>query len=545
MEAGDEEDELDYFERIMFWVPVIFIGIVVLHIFLLVIFFLKEWELPDILQPPRIELMLAFFLLPPLAIAAAGLYQGTRAEAILATWLIIAVPVNFLCWNFFMLWYHILRLPPHLREANQITDIPSQKQRAIKKLRTVLTFSRSRSLLSSRSRRPKTSSAHEGRANTELLSQNNSDRPEPEEGPRDLTRNSTMYRYSTQEVNSQGEEEAESENEAFTCGEVYQLLSNMNWLTLLFGEHQSEADWTATRQQGSKFVARYGPLFEEHRGPAIGRRGATLEIDPITGKVDRGELVGIKERPLISIPAIGKEGSLFYLPKKKIYRFHLQILAKMLDISKTILVGCIVAGVGNSDDNIGSIVALIGLSFTLLFLFRLAKPFPSRLDMLLLILTELADLIVYTCALFLLIGPDADQETYDNVAVALIFSEGFALVAMIIEYTLISIGLALLAWEAWDDRNKTKFFDLAYGLMKDDGRYLERKYLDLWMVKVLKRGLNGREPGRHELPWRHVLRMYMAQNWKALLWLYEETKQIVNDAKGKLRTQVDHLTFNS
>eukprot|EP00210_Caulerpa_lentillifera_P005726 g5474.t1 len=548
LEAGDEEDELDYFERIMFWVPLIFIAIVILHLLLLVIFFLKEWELPDILQPPRIELMLAFFLLPPIAIAAAGLYQGSRNEAILATWLIIAVPVNFICWNLFMLWYFILRLPPHLREANQITDIPSQKQRAIKKLRAVATLKRGLGAIASSNRRRKLTSVIKSRS-TQLLSQNNSTAPDPAPDPAlapdsepDTSaqdrHNTPMYQYSDQEVNSQGEEEIEPEKEAFSCGEIYEILSNMNLLTLLFGEHQNEADWTSTRQQGSKFVARFGPLFEDHRGPAIGRRDATLDIDPVTGKVDRGTLVVIRERPLFTIPAIGRQGYLFYIPKTKIHRFHLQILAKLLDISKTILVGCIVAGVGNSEDNVGSVIALIALSLTLLFLFRLAKPFPSRMDMLLLILTEFADLIVYTCALFLLLGPDVDQDTQDNIAFALILSEGFSLIAMVIEYTLISIGIGLLAWEAYDEKKKTKFFDFAYRLMKEDGRYLQRKYCDLWMVRVLKRGLNGREPQRHELPWRYMLHLYAEQNWKNALWLYDEMKEIVIDAKQKLRIPI-------
>eukprot|EP00210_Caulerpa_lentillifera_P008309 g7929.t1 len=571
LEAEDDEGEAHYFERIIFWAPTIFIAVIILHVVFIWIYLVKQWELPDLLQPPRIELLIGFFLLPPIAVAAAGLYQGSRGEAILATWIIIAIPVNFLCWNLFMLWYYILRLPPHLREANQIADIPSQRQRAIRKLRTVVTFARNLSTVASGNTGHRTASSialvntgprtansvtsgNTGHGTVSSAS-SNVQRPPPVrnsvseiesvngvQSPRvpstRLQRSDALYQYQAQPVNAEGQLEDDSYNEPLTCAEFYRLLSSMNWMTLLFGEQQSEAEWSSTRQQGSKFVARFGPLFEEHRGPAIGRKDATLQIDPITGRVDRGTLVVIQERPLLCTPSLGKRGSYCFIPRTKIYRYHLQILAKLVDMSKTILVGCIVAGVGNSNDNLWSIVALVFLSFTLLFLFRLAKPFPSRVDMLVLLITELADLIVYLFAVFLLIGPDVGKDTYDKISVTLIVSESFSMISMMFEYALFSIGLGMIGWEEWQKRREDKFFNLVYQIMMDDGRYLSRKYFDRWMVIVFKRGLNGRELRRHELPWKYVFHQFLAQTKRNCLWLYHEANEIVIDAKAKYRTLI-------
>lgn len=79
-ELQDDESEFDYFKRMMFWVPALFIVVTVVHGLLIVGYVIKELPMPDILQPPRLELMLAFFALPPISIACAGLYKSTRGR---------------------------------------------------------------------------------------------------------------------------------------------------------------------------------------------------------------------------------------------------------------------------------------------------------------------------------------------------------------------------------------------------------------------------------------------------------------------------------
>ena len=77
-ESQDDESEFDYFQRMMFWVPALFLIVCFCHAMVIAYFVVTEKEIPDILQPPRLELMLAFFSLPPISIACAGLYKTDR-----------------------------------------------------------------------------------------------------------------------------------------------------------------------------------------------------------------------------------------------------------------------------------------------------------------------------------------------------------------------------------------------------------------------------------------------------------------------------------
>ena len=64
-------------------------------------------------------------------------------------------------------------------------------------------------------------------------------------------------------------------------------------------------------------------------------------------------------------------------------------MSKLLDVIMIILVGCIVAGAGNTDDNISLIVTLIALSLILLLLLRTANPFLSRFNVFVLLMSKL------------------------------------------------------------------------------------------------------------------------------------------------------------
>lgn len=529
----------------MFWVPLLFIIVIIIHSLILFWFVVKQKEVPNLLQAPRIELMLTFFCLPPVSIAAAGLYKSSQCmhlsyfheetmllgNAILGTWIIIAFPVLFIVWNLFMLWFYVLRLPAHLREVNLIMDIPNKKQKALRRIQSTLSGNSDRRRVRHRFM---TTHPSRGTSNVSNLTET--------EMIRMTIQDSSMSRVIQPAgsfnhiavVEEQTSYALAEEDKARSCGEIIANIAGMTFLTLILGEHQHEAEWATTKTQGSKFMARYGVLFEEYRGPPIGRRDVSLEIDPNTGVVDRGELVILKERPLLVLPAIGHIGYGIRFSAIRIYRYHIQMVAKLLDITKTILIGCIVAGVGNSEDNMSSILALISITLTLILLFRIAKPFPSRLDMLMLLLAEVADLIVYTCALFMVMGPATTEETNRNIGLALLFSEAFALLATVLEYAVLSLGLSMEAHEEWRNRKQRKFFNLVHKILMSNERYLERKYLDRWMVKTLLRGLYGRIPERHELTWQQALLRNLQYVWSLVVWFLDECTLIYEDGRKKI-----------
>ena len=59
--------------------------------------------------------------------------------------------------------------------------------------------------------------------------------------------------------------------------------------------------WQVLKTPDSRFLRKYGALFEDNRGPPMVLRGATYAVDPITGWVNRGKLEPYYGRPLISV----------------------------------------------------------------------------------------------------------------------------------------------------------------------------------------------------------------------------------------------------
>ena len=435
-----------------------------------------------------------------------------------------------------MLWFYVLRLPPHQREVNLIMNIPNKRQRAWRRLRKAFQ-NRRKEAQTHQGSGPSTfrSRPKVGSAPSELTAQNESMASTAVSSQAPL-RQSTMHREAVHEEDDAAALRRDSDGlEPLTCSEFLSSLSTMSFMTLLFGEHQEEAEWVSTKTQGSKFNARFGALFEEHRGPAIGRRDVTYDVDPEKLTVDRGELVILKERPLMTVPVISTHDGRLRFGTVHIYRYHLQIMAKLLDISKTIFVGCIIAGVGGEEDNPASIVALIGASLVLILLFRIAKPFPSRVDMFMLLLAEVADLIVYTCALFLILGPGTDEDTTDEIGLALLISEAFALLATVLEYTILSVGFGMEWHDGYKENKQFRFFHLVHGLLMQNEKYLMKKYFDRWMVRTLYRGLHGRIPERHELPWRQGVKVSLNYAGEIVYGYLEESRNVWNDAISKFQ----------
>ena len=168
-----------------------------------------------------------------------------------------------------------------------------------------------------------------------------------------------------------------------TCRGILKSLSDVSLLTLLLGKRQQEAEWVTTTTEGSKFHQRYGLLFEEYRGPEIGRRDATLDVDLATGRVDRGKLLVLRERPLQTVPVPKFDNNCLRLGSNRVYRYHLQLLSNT------------------------------------------------------------ADLIVCTCALFPIVKPDTDKDTDQVIGMVMLLSEALVLLVQTMEYATLCIGPAL------------------------------------------------------------------------------------------------------
>ena len=70
---------------------------------------------------------------------------------------------------------------------------------------------------------------------------------------------------------------------------------------LLIGPLRPEGRWQTLKSPDSRFLRKYGVLFEDNRGPPMVVRGATWEVENhATGYVNRGKLEYHLGRPILS-----------------------------------------------------------------------------------------------------------------------------------------------------------------------------------------------------------------------------------------------------
>lgn len=72
-------------------------------------------------------------------------------------------------------------------------------------------------------------------------------------------------------------------------------------MDILFGVETPEGKWMALKRRDSRFIQKYGPLFEVNRGPPMYYTDMTYEKDPETGYCYRGRLQQANEAPIVSI----------------------------------------------------------------------------------------------------------------------------------------------------------------------------------------------------------------------------------------------------
>ena len=93
---------------------------------------------------------------------------------------------------------------------------------------------------------------------------------------------------------------------------------------MALGPEVAEGAWRPLKRPDSRFVQRYGTLFEENRGPPMVMRGASFQADPVTGLCKRGQLQPHLGRPLLSLGG------------RQWYRHHLQAFGSSIEILKVV-----------------------------------------------------------------------------------------------------------------------------------------------------------------------------------------------------------------
>lgn len=265
-------------------------------------------------------------------------------------------------------------------------------------------------------------------------------------------------------------------------------------------------------------------------------------MNPRTGMIDRGAITPVKRKYMFKIPALRVPfTSCTILPSKKIYRFQLQILTRLLDFTKIILLACLVSGLGNAEDNLGQILALFVGSTLNLIVIRVARPFPTRLDMTVTMLAEGADVATFFLGIILLAGPNDDKDFRLKVGRGMLLAEGAAFLSLVLERMLMALLGLGVACTMFKKQKVPKMAEVVLEVMGHYESFLEKKYFDRWMVKALKRGLHNRPVHREELPVWFYLRTTVFDAFLSFSWLRQGTRKVSSAVTSGLISMESYL----
>ncbi|KAK9809018.1 hypothetical protein WJX72_007977 [[Myrmecia] bisecta] len=263
-------------------------------------------------------------------------------------------------------------------------------------------------------------------------------------------------------------------------------------LDVLFGRTLTSGTWQPAKRPESNFVPRWGALFEDNRGEPMVLTGATYAVDPVTGALNRGQLVPVPGKAIISIGRL------------RVHRHQLQAYANLFEALKVISLALLTNGISSSpNNNLAQVVAMLAIVTVYLLYLRFFKPIERRTELAIQIVSEVMSMFVFACGIVLIAKGHVSPRFRLNLGIAMLVAQAIAFLAYLLH-------ILRLVWENVSGNvipnlkflprsPAAKFAAVVRQVMQKDEHILARKYSDRWMIKVLKIGLFKRRPFRTEL----------------------------------------------
>eukprot|EP00210_Caulerpa_lentillifera_P004930 g4704.t1 len=575
-DSGEHYQE--YLNQIVFWIPLLFIVLVIGHSIIVSLLFYYKKDIPSFFTFPRLEIMFGYFSTPITAAASAGLFQGDkRRESLIGLWMLIAFVLSFICLNIFIVWHTFFHTSVNNRRANMFIELgvhndhdsqflskahkfltkrltnrngtennifrrilrllvtpagqegqqhdpnvqvpgPNTPSKSIELVTTPHTPSDFAMQLSGQATQsagfvyPSTSGDIE-RAHSHI------DENDDEETEDTISNTTTSY-YQPYTTTSSESPELDSLPEYKSLGDCCYGCWDWTVLNKILGHPQPSGTWVGNTLHGSQFLSTYGYIFEEYRGPRVIREEETYSVDEHTGRVNRGFLVTVQEPPLVTLCSSHRQ-------PYRIQRFHFQLFFRVFDLLKLVLMGFLVGSIENTANNEGQVITLLVISCLMITLMRITKPFLTRLDMAVGMLCEAADVFVLTLLLIILsTNPRTDRSRFEQIGVAMMVVQCVALAVMVLRHAVSTMSVSITcAYYIRNQNQKTQQIRLVSLIARCCPMYLERKYFDVWMVKTLHKGLNGRRVKASELPRSVAALRYFHELRDRMFRIFSLTKQ--------------------
>lgn len=307
------EDDHNYFRHVIFLLPIVLIGVLLLHLAISLIFFCGRKDLPDQLTFPRLEIMFGFFSAPILTIASSRLYTNASlstfhfqtlfleiiGDALIATWVTIAFPILFVCWCISIVWHVVLSEPVNKRSVQMFVGIGEHFEHDTHFLRRAKIFllgkkeeSPPQGMITSFTRRQNQpievfspfihSLTHvkielaammrtpQRTTNGPSADPTLSHEEDIESGRSSDITTTTSTITTPSPITTSTPTVSSFKGFQDVCHFIYGFL-NATVLYVILGRRQPTAKWVGIRSQGAMSMAKYGFIFEDYRGPPVVR----------------------------------------------------------------------------------------------------------------------------------------------------------------------------------------------------------------------------------------------------------------------------------
>ncbi|KAL4434011.1 hypothetical protein ABPG75_000452 [Micractinium tetrahymenae] len=440
----------DRLARTAFWTALFAFVVMAAHLAALGTMMWRHARIPAVMWFPRIETAVCLAILPGLAYGAAGLFNCDAGDIALGAVLLLLLPVSFLAVAFYLVWRWLQH--PGLN-----------KRRAIFVLRVDPLASQIAAGIT-----PAASPAASPRDEAGAADANGSAAPAP---------GSAAAAAAT--VATDADAAARARRWSFK-----------GLVRSLCGSRKLQGDWCAINLD-SRFVHKYGSLFEATYGQAMVRRRATYDFDPVRGKIDRGALVPLPELATVS-----------WRGKPLVEPHHLRSSAQLLAVARVLVLGAATSGVASLDSYIQCCLMVLLYGFYAIYLLAV-RPYNVAVVGGVELTATLCTLCMLGLAMAVMEGRGESDLTRTTVGTVMLVIQLIGFLAVMAGA--FWVGLRAV-WAALGLRRRLRlppspadrFADAVHQVMSTDPEISARKYFDRWMVRALGLGLYNRPVWRRE-----------------------------------------------
>ena len=271
---------------------------------------------------------------------------------------------------------------------------------------------------------------------------------------------------------------------------------SIRFLRSMCGACSDEGAWIPINLD-SRFVLKYGTLFDATQGQVVVRKAPSYEYDPFRSKVHRGSLVPVPEKPLYQVGALTME------------KHTVRIYAQLASTFRLFLIACIIGASMHTGDNMSQAAVCFVILASHIVCLWFIRPYSSAVVGAIEILSSMASGATCVCAIIVISkgtgGSDAGwSEEIGRVMIGFQLGGLYAslLLSMCTSVYSAGVSLSLTSYSRkvfrMNASSEDRLVNAIRGVIASNESILLKKYVDRWLVRARGVGLHARPVWRRE-----------------------------------------------